>query len=52
MPASSPSLRDYRDKLTFGIVLGLGYAYYDSAYLAIRGTQPTRYTVAKVTDAS
>ena len=50
MPTPTPYLRDYRDKLTVGTVLGLGYAYYDSAYLATRGTHPNQYTVAQLTD--
>lgn len=52
MPAPTTTyLRDYRDKLGVGTTLGLGYSYYDTAYLATRGTHPTRYTVARITDA-
>ena len=45
-------LSDYRAQLTAGVQLGLGYAYYDTAYLATRGTHPVRLTVRWVDESS
>lgn len=45
--SQSDRLSNYRAELTAGVQLGLGYAYYDTAYLAIRGTHPVRLTVAR-----
>ena len=45
-------LSDYRGQLAAGVQLGLGYAYYDTAYLATRGTHPVRMTVMRVDESS
>ena len=51
MPApSSPCLRDYRDKLTGGTILGLSYIVDDPAYLTRRSLPIQQITVLDIQD--